>query len=416
MRTIINWGLICLLTFTTLFFSCSQPRKGEMPISTPLVSVEKNTVNLYTKPVINVYVENSGSMNGYVKGVTEFDQIIYNYLIDIKNGDLTDELNLFYINSSIIPQNSDIQTFIKNLEPNTFKQFGGNLGTTDIADILKLILLETNDQTVSIFISDCIFSPGKNKDANSYLVNQQIQIKNDISEHIKKYPQTAFTVYRCISNFDGFYFDKEDNRTYINDIRPFYVWLIGDKKYLSTIQKKIPDNKFIGKGIQNKLSITNSQKVNYAIQPNSGSFKLDKQDPKTNIQKLKVEKNMKATFNVQAQLDNFLLSTQYLQDTSNYIINDKEFSFKVTNAPTNPFGYTHLLKFSTFHPKQKILSIQLKRKMPEWVKIVNDEQGIGINKNTIDKTYGIKYLIEGIYNAYTSDNDSYTEILININQ
>lgn len=354
-------------------------------------------------------------MNGYVKGVTEFDQIIYNYLIDIKNGDLTDQLELFYINSNIIPQCNDIQKFINNLEPNIFKQSGGNIGTTDIADILKLILSKNNDQTVSIFISDCIFSPGKNKDANSYLVNQQIQIKNDISEYIKQYPQTAFTVYRCLSNFNGSYFDKEDNQTSINDIRPFYIWLIGNKEYISSIQKKIPDSKFIGKGIENKLSITNGQKVDYAIQPNSGSFKLDKEQPKTHLKKLNVDKTNKANFNVQAKLDHFLLSADYLQDESNYELSDKDFSLNISQAPANPFGYTQLLKLSTIHPKQKVLSIRLKMKIPEWVNNVNDEQGFGIDQNTMNKTFGFKYLIQGVYNAYTSDSDSYTEILININ-
>lgn len=35
-------------------------------------------------PIINVYIENSGSMDGYVKGQTEFGHIVYNYLVDLK--------------------------------------------------------------------------------------------------------------------------------------------------------------------------------------------------------------------------------------------------------------------------------------------------------------------------------------------
>ena len=54
-------------------------------------------------------------MDGYVKGVTEFEQAVYNYLTDIKISQFSDSLNLFYINSDIIPQGSDISDFIKNL-------------------------------------------------------------------------------------------------------------------------------------------------------------------------------------------------------------------------------------------------------------------------------------------------------------
>ena len=37
-----------------------------------------------TKCVYNIYIENSGSMDGYVKGKTEFEQAVYSYLSDIK--------------------------------------------------------------------------------------------------------------------------------------------------------------------------------------------------------------------------------------------------------------------------------------------------------------------------------------------
>ena len=47
----------------------------------PIKPVGKKVI----KPqAVNVYIENSGSMDGYVKGVTEFEQAVYNYLTDIK--------------------------------------------------------------------------------------------------------------------------------------------------------------------------------------------------------------------------------------------------------------------------------------------------------------------------------------------
>ena len=36
-------------------------------------------------PTIKVFVENSGSMDGYVKGATDFENAVYSYLSDIQH-------------------------------------------------------------------------------------------------------------------------------------------------------------------------------------------------------------------------------------------------------------------------------------------------------------------------------------------
>lgn len=169
------------------------------------------------KPILNVYLENSGSMDGYVQGVTEFEQAVYSYLSDVKISDVTDELNLFYINSNVIAQGSDIADFIEKLEPASFKAKGGNRKSSDISDVLKTILNETTDSIVSILVSDCIFSPGKGRDAEQYLVNQQIGIKSSFAEHIKR-SSMAVIIYQLFSQFDGLYYNREDNPIKINEV------------------------------------------------------------------------------------------------------------------------------------------------------------------------------------------------------
>ena len=66
-------------------------------------SETKDTATAYISavefsPIINVYIENSGSMDGYVKVQNEFEQIVYNYLVDLKKIRIAKELNLYYIN------------------------------------------------------------------------------------------------------------------------------------------------------------------------------------------------------------------------------------------------------------------------------------------------------------------------------
>ena len=65
----------------------------------------------FKKPVYNVFLENSGSMDGYVKGRTDFESSIYNFLSDVNTNDkVTDSLHLFYINSKKIDLTSDSET------------------------------------------------------------------------------------------------------------------------------------------------------------------------------------------------------------------------------------------------------------------------------------------------------------------
>lgn len=111
------------------------------------------------KATYNIYVENSASMDGYVNGASEFKTAVYNYLSDIKIADLTDSLNLNYINSKEIPYGSDIADFIEKLDPATFQKRGGNRGSTDIADVLKMLLKVTSKENVSVLISDFMVLP-----------------------------------------------------------------------------------------------------------------------------------------------------------------------------------------------------------------------------------------------------------------
>jgi hypothetical protein len=57
------------------------------------------------------------------------------------------------------------------------------------------------------------------------------------------------------------------------------------------------------------------------------------------------------------------------------------------------------------------VKIMLKSKIPDWVEAVNDDVGL---TSIVDKTFGIKYQIHGVYETFTFKNNYYTEISINI--
>lgn len=71
-------------------------------------------------------------------------------------------MELNYINSQVLKQPSDVQAFIKALEPYTFKQKGGNRGTSDMADILAKIIKQTADNDISILFQIVFSLQGSN--------------------------------------------------------------------------------------------------------------------------------------------------------------------------------------------------------------------------------------------------------------
>jgi hypothetical protein len=408
--------LIVLLTIVLFLPACGNNKKSRNGIAIPPKSPTKEVNGSPSKPKINVYVENSGSMDGYVTGVTEFEQVVYNYLTDIKISGVTNSLNLFYINSSVISQGSDISDFIEKLEPSTFQAKGGNRGISDISNVMKSILNETQKNEIAILVTDGIFSPGKGKDASQYLVNQQIGIKRVMAEYLQENSNTALIIYQLSSKFTGYYYNREDSKTKISEQRPFYIWVIGDIDDLNNLCHQVPESKFKGSGVQNLFSITSGNKeVNYAVKMGSGKFDLNKKSPRSTICNLKKESRGKqntARFSVNANLDGFLLADNYLNNNTNYEISNKDFKLTITKAVDNPYGYTHQLNLSSENVHKGIVSIKLKNQIPQWVEDVNNEDGL----NPIEgKTYGIKYQIHGIYEAFTFKNNFYTEIKININ-
>lgn len=407
-----------LLLVLSMINGCDSPHRKKG-------SDQKDTATAYISPVeftpiINVYIENSGSMDGYVKGQTEFEHIVYNYLVDLKQIRVAKALNLNYINSSILPQQDDINDFIEKLEPSSFQKKGGNRGTSDIALMIKDILAATNDSTVSIFISDCIFSPGRGKNADNYLTNQQIGIKNYLGDYIHNHPQCAVVGYRCMSEFDGYCYDKNDVGKYYKGSRPFYIWLFGGQGAINRIRIEMQRNHKPLKGVKNTFAVfdgedNNMPDSNYAVKIKSGNFDLDKDDPKHSIKNLKADKGGRIRFSVEANYAPLILSDDYLCNTDLYELSDPKYELVSVNRIDEYKKYSHILIFETKQVHPSTLEVVLKKGMPTWPSHYNDDEGNEITDDNANKTFGIKYMTDGIFEAFSSS-DYYTKMTININK
>lgn len=378
---------------------------------------------IFTKTIYKVYIENSASMDGYVNGVSEFKDAFGSFISDISISGQIDSMNFYFVNNKSIKFDGDISNFIKSIDlPNfqAFRKKGGDSGTTDISKLLGVVLKNTSEDDVSILASDFIFSPGKGKNANQYLSTQRDEIKILVAKHLTKYTDHAVLIYQLESGFDGCCYNIVDAPQKFKGQRPYYFWIIGKTKHLSNLRKICPDVKFKGGGVKNSIAIINQgTPVKYAIQYGSGNFKPDKRDAQksiTNAQKdIKGVGEKKLRFNINVDFSSLPINDSYLLDADNYYLNDKDYSIEIHKS--NIVGYSHILKLSTPIVKPTILSIKLKNQRPCWVDELNDYIGTNINDiNQSSKTFGIKYLIDGVYEAFAKDDAYCADIKVKVNQ
>lgn len=386
--------------------------------------VQRDTAKAYIDaidfcPKVNVYLENSGSMDGYVKGQTEFEKIVYDYLVSLGLAGVSDDISLHYINSEILPQGKDVGAFIGSLEPETFRAKGGKRGTSDIAQMIGKIMEGMNDSTVSIFISDCIFSPGKGKDAEQYLNSQEISIKETIGKYFNGHRKFAVVGYRCMSSFDGICYDRNDAATPYQGRRPFYVWHFGTLGALNRLQNELTKNRFALGGVENEFTVFagggSMADSCYAVKIKSGKFDLDHSDPKHSIEGLKADKDGKARFSVEVNYAGLILNDSYLCDTSLYRVSDPVYRISAVRRIGEYKKYTHVITIEADRVHPTCLEIQLCTGTPSWPQYYNDETGEAVSDGNAEKTFGIRHMTDGIAGAMIREN-YYTRMTININK
>ena len=360
---------------------------------------------------VNVYLENSGSMNGYVDaGRTDFQHNVFNYLDDVEQW-LGSQLNLFYINSELIPKGNNLDDYINKLTPNDFRISGGSKSTTDIADLFRQVLEKGNDSVVSILVSDFIFSPGTQNNPEAYLGEQQVKIKRAFENYLNNNSDLTVMVYQLYSNFKGTYYDylNTPHRNYEGQ-RPYYIWVIGHPLKIADMKVAIPENKFLHK-VEKFWCITSfSPNIeNYAILPNPQKGDFTKQN-KSEMKRMRKDSQGEFLFTVGADLGvlDLLLGNDYLLDTDHYarIINkqtadDWYITVSQNTIPTSPATHNINLFTKGNLPKGDF-ELAICRRKPKWADEYSDMDDRVLNDSNQLKTYGLHFIFDGIVQAYSA--------------
>ena len=368
---------------------------------------------------INVFLENSGSMNGYLNDPnTQFKNSVFSLLTRLKLFDYKDSLNLFFINKDEQflfgnASNNDVMAFNDMLNPASFKQISnGRTGESDINELIKRCISKVNDKNLSVFISDCIYSPGKSRpDATKYLKEQKYKIFLNFATEIKnRNSNLSVIMLHLKGGYKGIYYDRQNHEIKFDNLieRPFYIWFIGTKPQIEkVIQSKLLehlDGGYINKTIL-QPAINEVVKRKIISKPLHGTFN------RSNLKNYIIEKSTTTNglfgFELAVDFSNGIQDVSYYSDTANYNLSNGKYKLEIKEitdkSNTNFSGYSHLFKLTTNEIRdEEVLKIDLIGKTPKWVYnyTSKDDSKILIDESEQQKTFGLKDLLEGVSDAF----------------
>ena len=367
-----------------LCLNCSRKQVQVNAVSEPMLSK-------LPKPRLNVYIENSGSMDGYMCPGSGLKDAIYDYVSDLNCN--VDTTCLYFINSQKIPFRGELTDYITSMTPAKFRDAGGNRANTDLRSIISEVLKTVNEGTVSLFVSDCILDL-PSKDASSYLQNCQIRIKNELNSAIERVPNLGVEVLKLSSSFDGKYFYPTGGFEALKGVkRPYYVWMFGDKRQLAKLNKVAPLSRLQKYNLQGSVAfanltvlpyeVTNRNMTGGIVLPLNGAYEVT----------------------LRVNFDETLQSDEVVRNLSNYrflgkgaILNGV---YPITDKDSKHTHYINITIPQTMTGGEETLLLEAPS-LPAWIAASNDESGLNIRDN-LDKTTGIKYLIEGVADAYRGE-------------
>lgn len=420
------------LTDHILAFSQQRNRRGQ---NDPEIFSPKSATENAIKSQVKFFIENSGSMDGYIRNTTEFEAALSDLLVQLQYHYDNKNLEVNFINTKVYPsQINEVQSFVEALEPEKAPYKVGNRTVSKLNEILKMILDSTSQSNISILVSDCIYSLGKKNDTEGALEFEKSLTKGAFLEKSKQF-DFATIVLKMKSKFTGNYWNKDNgSTTYLNGVeRPYYIWIIGSNDHITEFSKKINFKSL--KGFENSYFLSNFTKEKqpyYTVLKGTnkiGSFKQADRNAKevTSIHDVEFDGGI-FQFSIAVDLSNIPVDASYLTTTKNYVVPDGFTVKSIEKIDRNKLSQrdfvtvekspaTHFITVSTTNKiTVQDLKLELSNKIPEWVEKSNSMNDTDV-KNELDKTFGLSYLVQGVSEAYATQNPeqtSYFKITVTI--
>lgn len=369
-------------------------------------------------PVIRVFMENSDSMDGYLRGGKSFRDNLAHLLVRLKSMSSGSEYN--FINASIFPVKQTLEGFIKEMSPPSsyyFKYKSSTFGS-DLNSLFRRIIQNMKDDEIAVFITDGIYSIANSENIQTELLGAKNLTMDTFIDGVRK-NNLVTVILQLEAGFEGSYYDMKHTPHPIRGQKPFYVFLFGSETTLLPlwIEKKAELLKNPGlknymlfykdipsevpvvllsqyKKIGKKKILDRRKNIIGSVVPDSdGRFSVSMV---VDLGGLREDKKIAEDPNNYTLMDTCKLEVgQYQESTLD--ANDKIFLKKFVGNPTHILD---LICGRDVLKKERItITLERTKRTPWWH---NSSLSNDIPPATWSefKTFGLSYLIDGISDAY----------------
>ena len=349
-------------------------------------------VESYQPSKVKLYVENSGSMDGYMFDGSELKDAVYSYVSGLSTH--SDTTEIYFVNSSVYRVNAPLQNVIYAMSPAVFHSSPGNKANTDIADIFGMVLSQIEENSVSVLVTDAILDLPAG--ASAFFHTKQTQIKSLFENYLKKNPNFAVEIYRMSSKFNGKYFFTGGSVVLNDQPRPYYMFVLGNKQALSSANRIVAKSQ-IQHGVENYYAYSSCTQVPFVV------INKKKKGSKGNFEVRLQQKAVPVIANVDLQYtlhDDEVLETPLFYSVA---FGDDSIKVKSIKKLLKEPDYTHAFTI-TLPENADEGNVNLyfcPPPYPIWLEDANDDLS-DASVATSMKTTGIKYIVEGISDAFAS--------------
>lgn len=384
------------------------------------IEIEKYTEN----NVVNFYLENSGSIDGYLNSNSEFKQAINQILrnLEVDNFDF----NTYYINTNVYPSNKGLDSFLNDLKVEGYRV--GDRSTSNINLMFYEAIRATENGSISILVSDGIYSLEtlNSSELIEALDSEKLNTRNKVVSAIQNRNLMTIVV-KMNSMFKGVYYKANQTSEKINQQRPYYIWIFGNPDNVNEVLNSIDLEIINGYVNSAKFFITSTLQSRYSILTSGsnkiGTFKKLGHDSSIDVHEIvdcrkseRASNSGKFGFTIAVDLSNLQVPNSYKLDINNYLINNVNYkiedikhiseineSIKIAVARLS-FEPTHIISLysSTSHLGE--FDLELLNNLPGWIEESNNYDDNVIVGDTYT-TFGFSPLMQGISLAYEKLNE-----------
>jgi len=431
------------LFFLVGIVSCGDRNRNEHTLVSGLGTAGP-IVDMPNSATVKVYFENTLGMDGYINGNTDFKKVfreLLSALDNVKNVDLEMEFDL--INDELIQTDFGVEPVKWSEELNPKKTVGvGNKNSSDFEEVFDRVIENQfeNEQVISILMADFIHSPKEAGDTPANLNRLKAYAKNAFLGSGIGEGKIDTGIYRFTSNFNGIYYDANNNGIEGIDSRPYYYFVMAPDNLMDLFTAGIAPKLISDTSFENKAFFVdrNFNKISHMVLSSGGKLRMNRRNKSMEILDYSNKGNLE--FILMLNMEHLPVSGNYLLNHDNYRLHNPEFEIEdvgLVNGGDIEFKtlgkksidslslveigsqkFTHAIIFSLKGLLSADFGVSLKQTVPGWVHKVSstDDQEIQADSLERTKTLGLGSFINGISEAYKEENgnDEYFSITIPI--